>query len=209
MQNLLQLIAITLIILLGFSSCMKENNHFDPYEQWSLEAPLIREYIEKTAGLEDAIYDTATGIWYKIIDEGIADNYEYMIKDTLNQQYVFSKAIVDYEGKLLNGTTFYKTNNESIGDTVQISQNINTGEVSFLRSWIYSFFPKKIILNEKETSLGIIFENGLQPGAEIRIVTPSLYGYGSRNDEKIPANSPLDYQIKVIKMEHLEFEKEL
>ena len=35
-------------------------------------------------------------------------------------------------------------------------------------------------------------------GGHIRLVTPSKYGYGSRASSKIPANSPLFFDIEVV-----------
>ncbi|WP_442800865.1 FKBP-type peptidyl-prolyl cis-trans isomerase [Sphingobacterium sp. UT-1RO-CII-1] len=47
-----------------------------------------------------------------------------------------------------------------------------------------------------------MFEQGAQVGSHFRIITPSIYAYGRSSNGKIPANSPLEFDIKVLKMEN-------
>lgn len=205
MKNYLRLTVAALVSVFAFASCMKNDDYLDPYEQWELEKPIIEEYVEKTPGLEDAEFNERTGIWYKVIEKAPQEErtFPYEAQDTANNQVILADVTVDYTGKLLDGTVFDTTEGKDKFSITPIFYNVTTGygNQNLISSWILTFMPKKIEYNDKEIDLGIIFDDGLQSGDEIRIVTPSLYAYGNYATGKIPANSPLDFTIKVLKVE--------
>lgn len=194
---------IALIISIGFTSCMKDNDiePYDPQKYFDIEAPILKNYVETTEGLEDAILDE-TGIWYVIIEEGLTDPededfYEYNFNS--NNQFEYPRITVNYEGKLVsNGTVFDK------GDDKVFSL------AGLLGGWMVTFFPEHmkdrngdIVTdpNGDPAKIGIT-ELGLQKGAKVRVVLPSPYGYQSSTQHaNIPPNSPLDFYIEVLEVQ--------
>lgn len=203
MKKVLRLGAIALASVVGLSSCMKDKDHFDAGEQLELEKPIIKAYVDSIPELEDATLDEETGIWYKVLEKGERDPEEespYEIQEYQNQILIMADAVVEYEGRLVeDGTVFDKTT-ETEGDTLDLALDLNTGQSRHITAWMLSFLPKEIQLDDRDEELnyGIIFDEGLRAGDEIRIVTPSLFAYGNTQQGKVPANSPLDFKIKVL-----------
>lgn len=197
----LNFLFIALIIGVGFTSCMKDNDFelYDGQKYFDIEAPILKAYVDSVDALEGAILDE-TGIWYKIVEQGLTDSanadfYEYNVNSIGELEY--PEVTVNYTGKLvLNGTVF----NDFEDQTFSLA--------SVLAGWQVAFFPE----NMKDRDGDIILDRngdpqkigitalGLQKGAKIRIVMPSPYGYQSQSREGIPANSPLDFYIEVLEV---------
>ncbi|HLQ99905.1 MAG TPA: hypothetical protein VK102_05975 [Sphingobacterium sp.] len=201
MKKVLRLGAIALASVVGLSSCMKDKDYFDAGEQLELEKPIIKAYVDSIPELEDATLDENTGIWYKVLEKGEREPEEgapYEVQEYQNQNLIAADAVVEYEGRLVeDGTVFDKTT-ETEGDTLDLILDLNTGQTRHITAWMLSFLPKEIEFEEETYDYGIIFDEGLRAGDEIRIVTPSFFAYGNTQQGKVPANSPLDFTIKVL-----------
>ena len=210
MKNLIKAAALAVTGAVMFSSCMKEGEVFDPYEQRELEKPLIKEYVAEN--YPNAKEHEDTGIWYEIIEEGEAGEHTYEVRDTLNSKWIAADVVMSYTGKLVeDGTTFDETKDPSVGDTLQVALNLYNGQGTMIQGMLLGLFPKEIKVTEggeeKTIELGHVFEEGAQPGAHFRIIMPSLYGYGNQSQGKIPANSPLDFEIKILDLEEFSWDK--
>lgn len=75
----------------------------------------------------------------------------------------------DYEGRLLGGSVF----DSSKGTAIEFRLD------GVIKGW----------------TIGIPF---IQPGGKIRLLIPSLYGYGNRAVGPIPANSVLDFTVNLV-----------
>ncbi|MBE8722275.1 FKBP-type peptidyl-prolyl cis-trans isomerase [Sphingobacterium pedocola] len=199
MKNLFKLLFAVTITAATFASCVDDKDIFDPEAQLALEKPMIESYVKQH--YPNAQQYENSGLWYEIIEPGEPDSYDYDIKDTLNQKWIFAEGIINYKGKLVaDGTVFDETKDITKGDTLPIYMSLNTGNASVITAWIYAFSPKDLTVDDKDLDLGIIFTNGAQNGARFRIITPSQYAYGRSVQGKIPANSPLDFEVEVLKM---------
>lgn len=165
-------ILILLLLSVGFTACMKDQEVYDPQEHLELEAPIIASYVDKDPTLKGIAQKHESGIWYVIEEEGTGD-YDYK---------KWPNITVKYSGKLLNGTEFDSS------DSVKFNLS------NMITAWLYAFLPQEI----NGEKFGGITINGLQKGAKIRIITPSPWGYGSTPKPTIPADSPLDFTIEVI-----------
>lgn len=198
MKNTIKIFFV-LLLAAGSFSCMKSN----PYEMYDgqgmleKEAPLLKEYVETTEGLKDATLDEGTGIWYKIIEEGVQPEedgyYKYKITTTGNTEARIEAPIIEvkYEGKLVsNGIIF---------DKKEANTEFSLGGV--IAGWQVSFLPKTIKDEQgKVHETGGLTELGLQQNTKVRLVIPSPYGYQNSERQGIPANSPLDFTIEVVKV---------
>lgn len=204
MKQLLRLGSVVLATVVGFSSCMKDGDYFDPTEQYQIEKPIIEEYVKSTDGLEDAKLDTNTGIWYKVIKKGErveGQENPYEIQEYKGREAIVAAAVVKYEGRLVSDGTVFEKTTKTEGDSIALQLDLYSGDRNFILAWMVAFFPKTLEIDGKDNDFGIIFEDGLNTGDEIRIVTPSGYAYGNRSQGKIPANSPLDFKIEVLSAE--------
>lgn len=166
-----------LVIAMGVSSCMKEREVFDWRAQYELEKPIIEEYAKRV--LTNPTFDENWGVWFEILEPGEAGSYVYKATEA-------PSVTVKYTGKLLNGTVF-DTRQEDDGVKFSLGGSI-------IDAWPIAFFPKKI----GDQEVNGLTANGLQKGTKIRFVTPSYLAYRERASDKIPANSPLDFEIEVL-----------
>ena len=204
MKNSIKIFAL-LFIAVGFGSCLKGNNQpfYDPEAILKAEAPVLKEYVNTTPGLENALLHSS-GIWYTIIEDGIIPEKDEDGKTTQGYFYNFNsvggleypRVSVKYEGKLVSdGSVFDEGTTEGLADDKLFPL------VNLIPGWAVAFFPAKIKNKEgEEINVDGITLHGLQPGSKIRIVIPSPYGYGDRTQKGIPANSPLDFTIEVFKV---------
>ncbi|MCL7988965.1 FKBP-type peptidyl-prolyl cis-trans isomerase [Sphingobacterium sp. lm-10] len=155
---------------------------FDPYAQLELEKKAISTFVERE--YPNAIEDT-TGIWYEMLET--ADSATFAYKFNQNGSRIFPSATVNYRLKLLNGTEV---------DANQSTAGIEFSLNNLIPAWQIAFFPRAV---GNQTHLGLT-TNGLQPGDVMRIITPSFYAYGNQNRPGLPANSPLIFEIKVLKI---------
>lgn len=188
---------IALIAGVAFTGCLKDKD-FEPYDAQKyldLEAPILKAYVEETPELEGAVKDAETGIWYKIVEEGLQDEEDpafYTYNFNNNNDIEAPRIRVNYEGKLVEtGKTFEKTE-------MAAGKYMSLGEV--IGGWQVAFLPKELKdKNDKIIKTGLT-ELGLQKGSKIRIVMPSPYGYQNQTRSGIPANSPLDFYIEVLEV---------
>lgn len=183
-------IVFTSLTALFFTSCMKEDS-FDALARFEEEKRIIETYVkDKYPNMEYSNEDT--GIWFEIINPGEEGSYEYKIVDTvINNGYptkmVRPAAItVRYTGKLISNETVFDSNTSEAG--------MSGKTTDYIAAWYYAFIPKSI----GEQEIGGLTETGLQKGSIIRIITPSYFAYGNMDRGKIPANSPLYFEIEVV-----------
>lgn len=172
------------IIAVSVAGCVKDAETFDYAAQLEKEKPLIKAYVEQN--LPNAILDEYTQIWYELVNPGIENSYVYRL-DQNGTSIVSPTITVNYEGKLLNGQIF-DSNNTPAGAVFDLG--------TLITAWHAAFIPKVV---QGIQTIGIT-EQGLQKGAEIRIVTPSYLGYRNSQNGAIPANSPLVFTIKVLEI---------
>ncbi len=178
----LNVLVLGLMVTIGVSSCIKDGETFDPAAQYQLEKPIIEEYAK--ANLSAPSFNESWGIWYEIIDPGEPGSYEYKV--TSQGGLEFPTVTVKYTGQLLDGTVF-DSRQEDEGVKLSLGGNIIT-------AWPVAFFPQKI----EDNDVNGLTVSGLQKGAKIRFVTPSRWAYANQSSGKIPANSPLDFEIEVL-----------
>lgn len=171
------------LIALGLSSCIKEGETFDPMAQYEIEKPIIKEYVNNH--YPNATEDENSGIWYEILEEGEPGSYEYKV---VNNQIEAPTVTVKYTGKLLDGTQFDENQDED-GAEMPLSRVI--------QAWQIAFLPQEI----DGAEVNGLTVDGLQVGAKIRIITPSIWAYRNQAQAKIPANSPLEFEIEVLNIE--------
>lgn len=165
------------------SSCFNNDLDYDMQAQYEIEKPLIQQYVQEN--LPGATLDTATGIWYQILD--IGDEEDTYVYKTLGAGGGIESPIIQvkYTLRLLNGT---------VVDKVDTEQGFTSNLAGLIQAWHIAFLPKKI----GELNTGGFTVNGLQKNSRIRFVTPSMWGYQNRSFGNVPANSPLDFTIEVL-----------
>lgn len=197
MKQFGKLIVLTALTASAFTSCIKDQEYYDPAAQYQLEKPIIEEYAKTT--LTNPVFDEETGIWYEILNPGESGSYTYTVKDTSNQKVTYTEARVKYEGKLVKTGVVFDKFEADTGAIMPIYLNFTTGQIGMIMSWNYVFIPTDI----GGFNWDGIFTNGLQKGTKIRFVTPSTLGYYNRSDiPKIPANSPLDFTVEVLSLKN-------
>ncbi len=187
---------IALIAGVAFSGCLKDND-IEPYDvqkYLDLEKPILKAYVEGTPELEGAILDAETGIWYKVIEQGLQDKESsdfYTYKVDANNILIYPDIRVLYDGKLVATGVSYDKPNEVKDMSL----------ANLISGWQIAFFPNKI--KDKAGKINEFWgltELGLQKGSRIRIIMPSPYGYQNQPKGSIPANSPLDFYIEVLEV---------
>lgn len=191
------LLVLGLVVTMGLSSCIKDGETFDPQAQYELEKPVIEAYAK--ANLVDPQFDKETGIWYEITSMGDPESFEYkaILDQSRDRYYPEAPDIwVKYTGKLLDGTPFDDKNKDT-----EVKMSFNDIAV---QAWVYVFFPEKILVDkdgdtlEKPLDFVGFTASGLKKGAKVRFVSPSYMAYGNSAAGKIPANSPLDFEIELV-----------
>ena len=156
------------------------------------QAPALKAYVENPSnGWTNPVLDTTWGIWYEILAPGQEDSYAY--KFNSYGDIIAPRIEVKYKGQLLNGTVFDQTDEQS---TNKKTYTIGLGQVIY--AWQYAFLPKRINYNGQSYPAPGISEKGLKKGSKIRFVTPSPWGYDTQASNKIPANSPLVFEVEVV-----------
>ena len=174
-------LVLGLVVAMGLSSCIKDGETFDQAAQYELEKPIIEEYANEK--LSNPEFSEEWGIWFEILDPGETDSYEYKI---VGNSIEAPRIAVRYTGRLVPDGTQFDENNSDAG--------WETSLASTILGWHYTFLPKEI---DGESVRGLTQE-GLQVGSRIRVVIPSYLAYGNQAREKIPANTPLDFEIEVL-----------
>ncbi len=186
-MKLLKLVASSLLACVALFSCSSkdvETDFFDAEAQLALEKETVKKFVAQE--YPDAIEDT-TGIWYELLER--ADSATFQYKFNQNGSRIYPTATVNYKLSLLNGTEV-----DSDQSTAGLPFRISPEQI--ISAWQIAFFPRRV---ENQTHFGLT-TRGLQPGDKIRIITPSFYAYRNRNTPEIPPNSPLIFEIKVLKI---------
>lgn len=170
MKKIVYYTLIALLAIVSFSSCLDDNsdewdkyleefeaNQKKVYAQYVADSILITDYLTINDSL--ATCDEKSGIFFNIIENG-----------TENKPNTYSIIEVKYQGMLLNGTVFDKTETDK---TVDLQLN------RVITGWQYGI-PK----------IGV--------GGKIILYLPSFYGYGETKFDAIPANSVLIYEVELL-----------
>jgi len=137
------------------------------------------------------------GFWFEILEEPTEDDDEaYTYELSSSGGVVWPKVKVTYTAWLLDGT---EVQSEESGDFDFATFRSNTSVYNGV--WFASFFPKSIRYNSVDYDIGGLTAKGLKKGSKIRIVSPSLWAFGSVAVGDIPANSPLVYEFEVLSIE--------
>jgi len=208
MKQLNKLFFLIFGIIILFTACNKtdlaelerEQERQDSIEQARIkkviaeQAPLLKAYVENPSNgwTTGRVLDTARGIWYEVLAQGQENSYTYKLN--ANGQIYAPKIEAKYKGQLLNGTIFDETSDESANKKTfifSLAQNI-------IPAWKIAFLPQKISYNGKSYPVNGLTSTGLKKGSKIRFVTPSPWAYDTKASDKIPANSPLVFEIEVV-----------
>ncbi|UKT63084.1 FKBP-type peptidyl-prolyl cis-trans isomerase [Pedobacter mucosus] len=125
-------------------------------KQWQLDDYYINTYL--TANKLTATKDAATGIYYIVTNPGI-------VGAPISNQ---SSLVVNYTGRLLNGTQFDSSTDGTYTTT----------------------------LNETIKGWGILKQ--FKPGAKVRLFIPSVLAYGAAGYSSIAPNTVLDFDIEIV-----------
>lgn len=175
---------LVLMSLFSFSACNKTGEIFDFEKQYEIEKPILEQHAIQH--LNEPQFDENSGIWFDVIELGESESYEYRIEQNGDaKRLVYPKVTIQYEGRLLDGTVFDQ-NNDPDGIEFRLD--------GLIQAWQIAFFPIKI----NEDTVNGLTASGLQKGAKIRFVTPSMWAYGNQQNGIIPPNSPLDFTITVL-----------
>lgn len=170
-------------------SCVSDPEVFDVQVQWETEKSMLREYVARN--YPKATEHKETGIWYELTEEGRRGSYVYKINQDINpQRLILPVVTVRYTLRLLDSDQIV----QEVADEEGMEIKLADAPPEFM---LRTFLPRKI----GETNTGGLLEDGLQVGAKIRVFTPSLFAYGSQSRPGIPPNSPLFYEIEVLKIE--------
>lgn len=186
-----KLLLLALLAVVGISSCMKNEYEQPDYEgeQRRIDSTLkaqesiLREYAH--THFENPVEDTTWGIWYDMIEESTDTTFEYV---SYQNSWIPVIANVKYTGRLVEDGEIFE---EKVDTPTQFVINGTTGGVIY--AWLVAFYPQSSSAN----SFSGLTPEGLKPGSKIRFVAPSPYCYDNQANEKIPANSPLDFTIEV------------
>lgn len=155
------------------------------------QAPLLRAYVEDPQNeFSNPVLDTTTGIWFEVLQPGQQDSYTYKLS---TNGLVAPTVEVKYKGQLLNGTVFDETDETS---TNKKTLKISLAQV--ITAWQFAFLPRSIDYNGQSFPITGLSQHGLKKESKIRFVTPSPWGYDTDARDKIPANSPLVFEIEVV-----------
>ncbi len=183
----LGLLLVGFIAVGSFSACMKETEPYNAELQYEKDKQLIEAYNEQN--FPNAIFhevEEGFGIWYEVLELGVPGDYQYRFVGEGSSAYLEAPIVkVKYTGKLLNGTVF---------DSRETNEGLEMSLAGTIAAWRIMFLPRTI----DGESIGGVLPNGLHPGARVRFVAPSIYGYANEARGTIPANSPLEFTIEVL-----------
>lgn len=176
-MKFLKLILAMLVVAIIISSCKKEPA-YDAEKQLAADEVTIKAFL---ANNNITAQRHESGIYYVLTSPGTG-SYPYSDLNT-------TSITVKYSGKLLSGHEFDSNTTGVTFGPPQFPNGLN----NLIDAWKVAMAPK---------ADGGIVEGGLQNGGRIRIITPSLYGYGPNPTGSIPANSILDFDIELIEVKN-------
>jgi FKBP-type peptidyl-prolyl cis-trans isomerase len=178
-NNRMNRISLIVLAIIGvFSSCVSDSENDQVIFQRNLEQ--IEKYIsENNIPSKKEFNDPATGIRIYWQETSVSGNLP-AVSDTLR---------VDYVGKLLNNFVF----DTSVDSVARANNMYNPNR---------TYEPFKMIFGVTGLIIGFEFAlSKMEEGDIATVIFPSLYGYGSRPQNNIPANSPLVFQINLVEVE--------
>lgn len=191
-----------LLGIFALAACNKDQGEiYDPAVYLDAERPIIASYLidEDLSSIATEFIDlegNPTGIYYAILrgpgsEEGPFEYYEEVGSD---KQLKNVRALVKYTGRLVPSGTQFETleNPDPAKDFLRILPTQTAAGVIY--AWQVAFYPRDV--------RGIL-DGGLQIGDVIRIITPSPYAYGPQATSKVPANTPLDFEIEVVDLQEI------
>ncbi|MFD2553744.1 FKBP-type peptidyl-prolyl cis-trans isomerase [Sphingobacterium tabacisoli] len=220
MKNLFKTVLFAAVGAAVFVSCNSKNEYDIEGERQRIleqekliDAQLSKERIEienyVSNHFTNAIEDTTKypfqvldkknvkrGIWFEVISEPTDDSYEYKLNSN-QTNVVFPTWKLKYKVNLLNNETPVQSDLEGSEYNLATGSNSNL----FTNAWIISLFPAKYKINGNDINYVGLTAKGQKKGSKIRVIVPSIYAYGSKSQEKIPANSPLVYEFEVLSIQ--------
>ncbi|MHC8947367.1 FKBP-type peptidyl-prolyl cis-trans isomerase [Sphingobacterium hungaricum] len=195
MNYFIKFLSITSLIAVIFSSCNKSDDFDNEYykEQQRLDSTLnAQKNVLKTYAEENfttPILDTATGIWWELLEENENDTYTYNLAYAGFLYVVPPTVKVIFSGELLNGV-------QVEGGTEPVEKIVG-GSQGLPLAWQYAFYPRTLSYDGISRTVGGFTPKGLKLGAKIQFVTSSVWAYDNVAKGNIPADSPLHYTIEV------------
>ncbi len=179
MKSKLSYIVALLAGLFSLASCIDQGESVDAIFQRDVEA--IENYIATTPMVNVKEYRDSLSeirvIWQQVSESGIKVNAER--NDTVR---------VDYVGKLLNETIF-DTSIEALAKENNIYDSRRDYE------------PIEFPINDPMIIFGFRYGiSFMEEGDRATIIMPSVYGYGAGGQARIPANSPIIFEISLVKV---------
>jgi len=163
------------LLAIGFTACVDPDSTAESILEKDKKA--IEEYLAENpiTGPKDFV-DEVSG--FRVIWQELSNSGKLPVPgDTVE---------VDYVGKLLNGRVF-DTSIESVArDNNIFSENRN-------------YIPLRFILGRGQLIEG--FESAIaimEAGDKATVIMPSLFGYGSGAQDRVPPNSPLIFELDFI-----------
>jgi FKBP-type peptidyl-prolyl cis-trans isomerase len=168
-------VSALLLVVLIFSGCVSDEENAQILLERDIQK--IQTYVTQNpiASVKDAI-DGGTGIrmyWTELSGSG----HKVALGDTV---------LVNYTGKLLDNMVF----DSSIESIARANNLFNANR---------KYEPYKFIVGRRMVIPG--FEFGvfnMEKGDKAIIIMPSLYGYGSNGEGRIPPNSPLIFELELV-----------
>lgn len=177
-----RLIAIAALLLVAFSwvSCI------DPEQTQEVIFQKDKEAIEKY--LRDNPFDDAVKE-YGLVNDAFYIFWEKSVSESINGEMLVGDTVtVNYTGKLLSNVVF----DSSIEQVAKANQVFQNG-----REYKPLTFPNGLgaFLNGFEFAI-----SKMRAGEKATVIFPSTMGYGSTPRDRIPANSPLIFEIELIQV---------
>ncbi|MGO3194921.1 MAG: FKBP-type peptidyl-prolyl cis-trans isomerase [Sphingobacterium sp.] len=207
MKTLFKPFLLLALTVLALASCSKSDDY--DYEKAQEEARIqdslnnvrIQKVLTEQAGdleqfaktnFETPVHHDSLGIWYDVVNPGEADPFSYIIS---GGRVVSPKITVIYKGTLLDGTVFDESDDKDTADKVE-TREFDLSRM--IKAWQSAFLPKVVNYNGYSIPMAGLTTEGLRKGSVIKFVTPSPWAYDAKELEKIPANSPLYFEMEVV-----------
>ncbi|MCH7397399.1 FKBP-type peptidyl-prolyl cis-trans isomerase [Belliella sp. DSM 107340] len=166
---------VSLIVFSAFillSACISEQENFSVRLEQDKEA--ILKYIAENPLPGGKTFKDEPNGFYIFWEEAMNTTDSLRIGDTL---------YIDYTGKLLDNTVF-----DTSIDSIAQANNIKVQQREYK--------PLQFIVGRDRLIEGFMFAlSKMQEGDKATTIFPSLYGYGPSASGRIPANSPLIFDI--------------
>ncbi|MCH7410129.1 FKBP-type peptidyl-prolyl cis-trans isomerase [Belliella sp. DSM 111904] len=170
-------LSLPVIAIMLFFSCISEQENYSIRLEQDKEA--IEAYLEENPIDHVHKYEDVNNGVYIFWKEKMNGDEEYVFGDTL---------FIDYTGRLLNDKVFDSTN-----DSIARAHQVHNPQRQYK--------PWEFIVGRQSAIQGFIFAlSKMQEGDDLVTIFPSLYGYGSQVNGNIPANSPLIFDIKLVRV---------